>query len=1047
MRGGGDQRHTPVRLRWSIRTRGLVVIAVPLVAVLANLGVATWCSHVSDRAEASIVGAQSALVAVTGMQSTLLDAQANGAAYLLEHQPTAIVAYRAEMRVLATDLAAVRAAAADAGPAAGAVRRSASSAATIAADMQGLVEGNPLRQTLPHAAKVGRLDTELTANILAIRDAVDRLVRQQRRVVGASGTTMVAAEAAAAAVVIIGGAALSLLFTSRVVRRIHQLERATDALALGEPVGDVPVGPDELGHLGTRLVETAGLLQHHERALERSRQSLDDILAASPVVSLRYDSRRSVLAYASPNVDAMLGVPAERVTADIAAFLDRLHPDDVATIDRAVRAAVAGGRLGEHHQHRLRFRRRGEGGAWREARVTTAVAIGPGIADDGHGDVVAYLVDVTEQLQAERDAQERRSLLESILAASPDHIVVRDAADAIVLSSRHLAGPGHRPAAPGHGPAASAPSERRGTDPADEAGRPPAATTSRRMAVDDRPEIADLVRRTRTGEPAPEAVVSAVTTDGRDLRTFETRARPVVADDGRIIGTVTVSRDVTGRVQLEESLREATASATAASEAKSEFLSRMSHELRTPLNAILGFAQLLALDELPGDQGACVDHIERAGQHLLALIDEVLDISRIESGNIHLSVVPIAVADVMREAANLLGPVADAAQVRIRLAVDGAAGTYVEADRRRLLQVLINLGSNAVKYNRTDGLVSLRAERNGSRVTIAVSDTGPGIPLERQAELFVPFARLGAERTGIEGTGVGLALSTHFVELMGGAIEVESTPGRGATFRVLLAAADVGARRCDDREHRVKTGAPAANGTGAGGGVPGAGRRDTRSVGAGGPATTAPALLQTSADGGGTGRQALVVLHVEDDESSAALVAQVLARRPDVRLVSARTASAGWELAQRHRPDLVLLDIHLPDQPGYELLRRMRSDPDLHDVTVIAVSADATPTRIRTMRRLGVDAYLTKPVDVSTLLGHIGRVSLARTASGRNAPPPGGEQPRVEPSPAEPAGAAPAVAPAVAAAGARGRAPGTTANRAKHPGSPHKLPGSGRQMS
>ncbi len=963
MSGAGDDRHTRVGFRWSIRSKGLVVIALPLIVVLANVILATWYSHVSDRAETSIAGAQAALVDVTGMQSTLLDAQANVAAYLLDHQQAALANYASEMAGLRHELVAVQGAAASAGPAQPAVERTAAVASTLAGDMQKLVQPGTPGSVLARAAAIGRLDTTLTTDISDIRSTVDRLVGNQRGVVHASGAAIVVFDAIAAGAVVIGGAALSLLFTSRVVRRVRRLERATDALARGAPVDDVPQEPDELGRLGTRLVETAALLRRHERALQLSRESLDDILAASPVVSLRYDSRRGVLAYASPNVEAMLGVTATDVTADIGAFLDRLHPDDVSAIDQAVRDAVSGATDGERREHRLRFRRRGEGGAWREARVTTTVVTGSDAADDGHGNVVAYLVDVTERLRAERDADERRNLLESILAASPDRIVVRDAADAIVLSSRHAADPSD------------------GTS---------AATG--RMTVDGRREIADLVRRTRTGEAAPEAVVSTVTTDGRDLRTFETRARPVVADDGRIIGTVTVSRDVTGRVRLEESLRDAMDSAMAASEAKSEFLSRMSHELRTPLNAILGFAQLLALDELQGDQAACVGQIERAGAHLLALINEVLDISRIETGNINLSVEPVSVDGVMREVAALLAPVADAASVHIRLATAETAGILVEADRQRLLQVLINLGSNAVKYNRADGLVALHTAREGGRVTIEVSDTGPGIPPERLPELFVPFARLGAERTGIEGTGVGLALSKHFVELMGGTIEVESEPGRGATFRVVLAAAEAegagpgatGAAGADDaagapaeaiRALAAQADAP-RSGVGAAAGVA---APDDAGTGGAGPVTE------------------VLVLHVEDNESSAALVSQVLARRPDVRLTSVGTARLGWELARRHRPDLILLDIHLPDLPGHELLQHLRADPELGDVTVIAVSADATPTRIRRMRRLGVDAYLTKPIDVGALLGHVDRIARAKRSA--RAADPGDRRPDPAPAP------------------------------------------------
>ena len=253
---------------------------------------------------------------------------------------------------------------------------------------------------------------------------------------------------------------------------------------------------------------------------------------------------------------------------------------------------------------------------------------------------------------------------------------------------------------------------------------------------------------------------------------------------------MTVSRDVTERVRLEHSLRRASAEAERASEAKSEFLSRMSHELRTPLNAILGFAQLLELDELPADQAASVDQIQRAGHHLLALINEVLDISRIEAGRLSLSTEPVEVGDVLDEVATLLAPVAESAGIELSVHVDGARAVRVRADRQRLLQVLLNLGSNALKYNNRGGAVSfLTVTPTDGRVRFEVHDTGPGIPHEQQDQLFIPFSRLGAERSAVEGTGVGLALSKHLVEVMGGVIGVESVSGHGSTFWVELCAA------------------------------------------------------------------------------------------------------------------------------------------------------------------------------------------------------------------------------------------------------------------
>ena len=307
----------------------------------------------------------------------------------------------------------------------------------------------------------------------------------------------------------------------------------------------------------------------------------------------------------------------------------------------------------------------------------------------------------------------------------------------------------------------------------------------------DRAVLDELIARCVAGEQSPDPVVTTGRLPGGDLRTYETRARPVFDHTGRVTGTVTISRDVTRRVRLEQSLRHASVGAERASQAKSEFLSRMSHELRTPLNAILGFAQLLELDELPENQASSVDQIQVAGRHLLSLINEVLDISRIEAGRVSLSTEPVEVSEVLDEVTTLLGPVAETAGIELSVDSNGSRVLRVRADRQRLLQVLLNLGSNAVKYNSRGGSVAFcTAIAEGGRVRFEVRDTGPGIPHEQQDQLFIPFSRLGAERSAVEGTGVGLALSKQLVEVMGGTIGVDSVPGHGSTFWIELLPAD-----------------------------------------------------------------------------------------------------------------------------------------------------------------------------------------------------------------------------------------------------------------
>ena len=371
--------------------------------------------------------------------------------------------------------------------------------------------------------------------------------------------------------------------------------------------------------------------------------------------------------------------------------------------------------------------------------------------------------------------------------------------------------------------------------------------------------------------------------------------------------------------------RRAEEEADRANRAKSDFLSRMSHELRTPLNGILGFAQLLQMESLPADQEESVTHILKAGRHLLGLINEVLDISRIEAGRLQLSLEPVPVGDTLRGAVDLVRPLA--AQRDIELAAEVADDHWhVLADRQRLQQVLLNLLSNAVKYNRTRGAVAVSCEeRSGGRLRMLVTDTGHGISPDKLERLFTPFDRLGAEGTGIEGTGLGLALSRHLVEVMGGTLDVTSQVGVGSTFAVEF----------------PLTAAPA-------------------------DALKLPAASPTVQAERGEGR--MVVLYIEDNVSNLRLVEQVLGRRPQTTLLSAMQGQLGLDLAREHRPDLILLDLHLPDVPGDEVLRRLREGPQTRGIPVVILSADATPGQVERLLAAGAQAYLTKPLDVRQLL-------------------------------------------------------------------------------
>ncbi|MDZ4798193.1 MAG: PAS domain S-box protein [Bryobacteraceae bacterium] len=402
--------------------------------------------------------------------------------------------------------------------------------------------------------------------------------------------------------------------------------------------------------------------------------------------------------------------------------------------------------------------------------------------------------------------------------------------------------------------------------------------------------------------------------------------------DRKLQGVFAAARDVTERKRFEQTQQEhnvelgrAKAAAEKANLAKSDFLSSMSHELRSPLNAILGFAQLMNSDSPAPtpSQTASIDQILHAGWYLLQLINEILDLAQIESGKLALSQEPTSVADVMLECQAMIEP-----QGQKR----GLAMTFprfdipffVDADRTRLKQVLINLLSNAIKYNRANGTVVVDcAMSTPGRVRVSVRDTGLGLPAEMVSQLFQPFNRLGQETGVEEGTGIGLVMSKRLIEMMGGVIGVESAVGAGSVFWFELNASASAQLAAEPVEPEAFVRPPAGH----------------------------DAPLRT-------------LLYVEDNPANLMLIEQLIARRRDMRLLSARDGGRGIQIAREEQPDLILMDINLPGISGIDALKLLRDDPTTAHIPVVALSANAMPRDIDKGLAAGFFRYLTKPIKV-----------------------------------------------------------------------------------
>jgi len=412
-----------------------------------------------------------------------------------------------------------------------------------------------------------------------------------------------------------------------------------------------------------------------------------------------------------------------------------------------------------------------------------------------------------------------------------------------------------------------------------------------------------------------------------NVRSIEWSAAPV---GGFVFAA---SRDISERLNQENELRTAQELANQANQSKSEFLSRISHELRTPMNSILGFAQLLEMGTLDQTQERSVGHILQSGKHLLNLINEVLEISRIESGQMSLSMEPVSVNGVIHEIIDSLNPLATSRGITIHANFHIGEVSYIMADRQRLKQILMNLLSNALKYNRPEGMIDVDVREGqplGGKQTvrIAVRDQGYGISSENMEKVFLPFERIGAENTETEGTGLGLAVVKQLTELMQGALGLESQMGVGSTFWVDFTSAKESVIKNADNAQQQHN-------------------------------------IDTNPNHG-------TILYIEDNSANVDLVQQIVEMKlAGVQLITNASGLKAVQLASQHQPDLILLDLNLADIHGSEVIQRLKKEPLTRDIPVVVISADAMTEQIDRLMALGANNYLTKPIDIGLFLQEV----------------------------------------------------------------------------
>lgn len=879
--------------RTNLGAKGLLLAMVSLLALFAAIVILVILEQRQERADQQVANTLEVRSTIHEVRGLLANAETGVRGFLLSGEEAFLEPYETARLELGPALDKLTNLVADTGAQTGRIERVREAAQLRLDQLDQQLE--PMDEaTHLDAMESGRAVMDGIRADLAAMEATEDQLLAERRASSEQTRGILAAFIPTAGLIGLLGLIATVGFATGLTRRISRITANATRLGTGEPMVPIKRTSDDLGLLAEAIFDAAGLLRSREDALRAAREFLEYLIEEGPVVMFREraDQTRE-LTYISPNAERVLGIPPESATGRHRFFASMLAPEHRKAFDRGARAAVEGQVDGWYGEYET------AAGHW----LAVDIKVHRAAHEPPH--LLGYVIDITDRMEASEAARAAELNYYALFEGIPTGILSTTSGGRIVDANRATA-------------------RMLGFDSSDDLMAEIADIGMIYANTDQRRAFLETLR--------DQGAVTNYETrfQRRDGTTIDVsiNARMVSPTDDGSAGIEGTVIDVTDRKRAEFEMRRAQAEADRANQAKSVFLSRMSHELRTPLNSIIGFGQLLELSDPPLDPTAreSVTHILKAGRHLLDLIDEVLDIARVEAGRLNISLEPTDIDETLSESIDLIRPMAAARSIQIGIPPEGCQ-TYVLADRQRLKQVFLNLLSNAVKYNRVGGTVQITCVTVGPDLAVSFADTGPGIAPAHLERLFTPFDRLDAEGTDEEGTGLGLVLSRHLLEAMASSLTVESEQGRGSTFTVTVPRTEP--VEIDETAH------------------------------------------PTHVFGASSAQQVWKVIYIEDNLANLRLIERILDLRSDVDLEAAMQGRLGIELVREHVPDLVLLDLNLPDMDGRDVLLEIRSDPATAHIPVLVISADASPGQVQRLLDAGANGYLTKPVNVVEFLNRV----------------------------------------------------------------------------